>query len=137
MGLDISHNAFQGSYSGFNLFRKAVASAIGGSFPPHDPILTDDNGVPLEPDHWFYDDEKASPETHPGLFCFLNHSDCDGEIDPGTAASLADEMEQLLPVIDQMDGTQTTLRGGAGAVARKLIKGCRLAAARNESLKFR
>ena len=78
MGLDVSHDAFSGAYSSFNRFRQAIAKAMGGSYPPHEKE-TDDDGKPLDRDMWYWG-SGFSRATHPGLYCLLSHSDCDGEI---------------------------------------------------------
>jgi hypothetical protein len=51
---------------------------------------------------------------------------------------IANELEALLPKLDAMgEGSgHIALRGGYGAVARKFIAGCRLAAERGERLEF-
>ncbi len=125
MGLDVSHNAFSGTYTGFSLFRKAVAAACGGSYPPHDPSLKID-GKPLDPNQWYWEGEIYSKETHPGLHHFLCHSDCDGIIGPEMAGKIADEMELLLPQLGDYIET-----------AQRFIKGCRSAAKRKQKLTFR
>lgn len=130
MGLDTTHDAFSGAYSAFNRFRQVVAKAAGGSYPPHDDPKLDE-------EMWFVGDGFSS-ETHPGLFEFLNHSDCDGDIAPEVCAKLADEMEALLPKIESFgEGVGHIERaGGYGGVTRRWIAGCREAAAANEPLEF-
>ena len=93
MGLDTTHGAFHGSYSSFNRFRQAVAKAVGGSFPPHEKGLFDDDGKPLDESQWYIDD-SYSATTHPGLRAFLSHSDCDGEFTPKECTRVADELER-------------------------------------------
>ncbi|MBW1739413.1 MAG: hypothetical protein JRJ69_18305 [Deltaproteobacteria bacterium] len=131
MGLDCSHNAFSGAYSAFNRFRQAVAKAANGSFPPHDPKNNLD-------DRYWYFGEGYSKDTHPGLYIFLSHSDCDGEISPEDCKKVADELEELLPKLDAMGKGKghIFLVGGYGNVCRKFIAGCRLAAEKNEPLEF-
>lgn len=103
MGLNTTHNAFHGSYSAFTLFRKAVAAAAGGSYPPHDPSLRDGSGKPLSDDLWYFDNDITTAEKSPGLAIFLNHSDCDGFMTPSECKMVADEIEALLPKIDEQD----------------------------------
>ena len=130
MGLDCSHDAFHGAYSSFDRFRQAVAKAIGGSFPEH-------KDRELDPQMWYWGD-GYSKETHPGLYVFLCHSDCGGDISPEDCEKVADELEVLLPAIEsQGSGAGHIERdGGYGAVTRRFIKGCRLAAEKNERLDF-
>lgn len=130
MGLDISHDAFTGAYPAFNRLRQAIAIAMEGRFPPHEDPSLDDT-------RWYCADEYA-PETHPGLYEFMSHSDCDGEIDPEMCLKLAEELEKLLPELDKMERSSGHIArdGGYGAVTRRLITGCRAAAAADESLVF-
>lgn len=132
MGLDTSHDAFHGAYSAFNRFRQAVARAMGGSYPPH---ARDD----LDCGKWYWGADYTQT-THPGLYAFLAHSDCDGEIDPETCRFVADELEALLPAIEAADdgGSGHIERdGGYAAVTRRFIAGCRAAAGASEPLEFR
>lgn len=125
MGLDMSHDAWRGAYSAFNRFRKAMADVCGVTWPD---FLNGDSMV-------YFND--FDPETHPGLAEFFTHSDCDGEITPELCAKLADEMEPLLPQLDEMSGAGGHLALlGFGGAARRFIAGCRAAAAANEPLRF-
>lgn len=131
MGLDCSHDAFSGAYSAFNRFRKTVAKAAGGgSISPHDDKSLDDN-------MWYWG-KGYNRETHPGLYEFFMHSDCDGDISPEMCVRVADELEALLPKIDQFGfgGGHIDRDGGFGAVTRRFIAGCRAAAAAGEALEF-
>ena len=126
MGLDVSHDAFSGAYSAFSRFRMAICLATGGAIASKSPET-----------RWTFG-PGFSPETHPGLFEFLCHSDCDGQISTELAAACADEMEALLPILDEMrDAFGHIARdGGYGAVAKRWIAGCRLAAEKGEPLEF-
>jgi hypothetical protein len=131
VGLDVSHDAFSGAYSAFNRFRKKVAQAMGGSYPPHDDKSLDSELV--------YFGNNYKTETHPGLAEFLSHSDCDGEISPEMCRKVADELEALLPAIESLsepDGGHIGRDGGYAAVTRRFITGCREAAEVNEPLEF-
>jgi len=130
MGLDCSHDAFSGAYSSFSRFRKVIVTLMDGSFPPHEDKS-------LDPNSWYWSNQY-SQETHPGLFVFLCHSDCDGEISPEDCKKIADEMEALLPKIDEMGEGEGHIKrdGGYGEVARRFIKGCRKAHKANEPLEF-
>ena len=124
MGLNVSHNAWRGAYTAFHRFRMAICDATGGRFDEKERMW------------WF--GEGYDSETHPGLFEFLGHSDCDGEISPELAGKLSDEMELLLPELEVFgDGDgHISSQGGYAAVARKWIAGCRAACAAGESLTF-
>lgn len=139
MGLAISHNAFCGAYSAFNRFRKVIAAATGGSFPPHESSA-DWCGSSIDEGDWlrWYFGPGFDRSTHPGLFEFFAHSDCDGEISPHFCRLLASEMESLLPSIDSQGPGEGHIlsNGGYGGVARKFIAGCRAAAEEGEPLKF-
>lgn len=143
MGLDCSHNAFSGAYSAFNRFRQCVAHAAGGSYPPH--FIYKENGEPEEGERAnldpraFYVGQGQSEETHPGLFEFLRHSDCDGEISPEMCSKVADDLEAILAKVAKMKwraGGHISRDGGYAEVLMKFIEGCRQAALRNEPLEF-
>ena len=139
MGLDCSHDAFSGAYSAFNRLRQVVARAAGGSFPPH--YCYDDEGKfmkDLDEDS-FYLGEDYRQTTHPGLFEFLKHSDCDGEISPEMCEFVANDLEALLPRVQELGSVAVghiLARGGYVEVLRKFIAGCRKAAKAGESLRF-
>jgi hypothetical protein len=151
MGLDCSHDAFHGAYSAFNRLRQCVCAALGdeASFPPHwrynkDGSLAEDaNGRVLyldglDADKFYVPDEFTS-EDNPGLWLFLTHSDCDGDISPEMCTKVADELEALLPKIEAlgwMAGGHIGRDGGYATVVRKFIAGCRAAAAAGEALDF-
>lgn len=129
MGLDVSHDAFHGAYSAFNRFRQVVCEATGGEWP--DTMALDGHG------YWTFGNDYTN-DSHPGLYAFFCHSDCDGEIVPELCAKIADEMEALLPALDAqgLGGGHIERVGGYGAVARRFIAGCREAHAANEALEF-
>jgi hypothetical protein len=129
MGLDCSHDAFHGAYSAFNRFRQAVAKAMSGSYPPHG-----DNK--FDPSMWYWGD-GYSKSTHPGLYIFFCHSDCEGEISPDDCKLIADELEELLPKIDSStDWGHIEREGGFKEVTKRFITGCRSAHAAGEPLEF-
>jgi hypothetical protein len=127
MGLNVSHNAFNGAYSAFNRFREAVCKATGGHW------CDEISGY----DYWKFGEGYTS-KSHPGLYEFLKHSDCDGEISSELAAKCADEMEALLPALEAQGdgGGHLSRNGGYAGTARKWIEGCRQAAADSEELSF-
>jgi hypothetical protein len=87
----------------------------------------------------FYVDDGYTKENAPGLFCFLEHSDCDGEIEPEMCKRVADELEALLPSIEEhvpFASGHIALQGGYAAVLRTFIAGCRAAHAAGEPLRF-
>ena len=130
MGLDCSHDAFHGAYSAFNRFRQAVAKAMGGSYPPHEDKTLDEN-------LWYWGD-GFTRSTHPGLYVFFMHSDCDGEISPDDCEKVANELEALLPEIEKFGsgGGHLERAGGLRRVTEKFIAGCREARAANDPLTF-
>jgi hypothetical protein len=128
MGLDCSHDAFHGAYSAFNRLRQEVARVIGGSYPPH-------KDKELDPDQWYWGDGYGE-ETHPGLYEFFCHSDCDGYITPEMCVFVANELEALLPLSENDSCGHIERDGGYNAVLRRFIAGCRLSASANEPLEF-
>lgn len=149
MGLDCSHDAFHGAYSSFNRFRQEVCHAIGGSFPPHwlinhnGEVARDKAGYPLHDTSLddkliYFPDDGLDDDS--GMYAFLVHSDCDGEISPEMCVKVADDLEAILPKIESLKnqgGGHIQARGGYAEVLKKFIAGCRLAAANNEPLVFR
>ncbi|PWC96977.1 hypothetical protein [Azospirillum sp. TSO5] len=150
MGLDCSHDAFHGAYSAFNRFRQTVARAMGGSFPPHyaygmdnRPIPQGEFGLvvdPLREDGMWYWGRGYEADTHPGLYEFFTHSDCDGEIAPDMCLKVADELEALLSDIERVSPSEENghiaRAGGYVEVTKRFIAGCRAAAAAGEPLTF-
>lgn len=149
MGLDTTHDAFHGAYSAFNRLRQCVCEAMGdgSSFPPHyvyraDGTIGDEFPAPRKPgldDASIYIGDSYGKETHPGLWEFLMHSDCEGEISPQMCRHVADELEALLPRVEALGwpaGGHIAARGGYVEVLRKFIAGCRAAAAEGVPLGF-
>jgi hypothetical protein len=149
MGLDCSHDAFHGAYSAFNRLRQFVCAATGGSFPPHwihgptGEILKDDNGSTRYrtdiPANYFQCGDDFHRDEWPGLYEFLAHSDCDGEILPSMCVMVADDLERLMPKMKALHWEShghIATRGGFIEVVKKFIAGCRAAAAANEPLDF-
>lgn len=131
MGLDTSHDAFHGAYSAFNRLRTFALRSIGGSWPPH-PQEWDLPGS--EAQMWLIP-RDFSPEAHPGIWEFFNHSDCDGEIDPEMCAKVADDLETyVLPRMLDINGHGHL--GGYRDAMERFIAGCRLAHERGEPLIF-
>lgn len=152
MGLDCSHDAFHGAYSAFNRLRQFVCAATGpdGSYPPHyvygpgGSVQEGHNGTllrkpGLDEDMWYIGDD-FDRETHAGLWEFLTHSDCDGEIAPDMCAKVADDLEALLPAMEALGwaehGGHIERGGGYVATVKRFIAGCRDAAAKGEPLLF-
>lgn len=149
MGLSCSHNAFYGAYSAFNRLRQFVCAATGGSFPSHfvygptGDVLMDERGLPrrdltLQEDYFACGEDYPRDEW-PGLYAFLEHSDCDGEISPEMCVKVADDLERLMPKMETLGWTShghIARDGGFLEVVRKFIAGCRAAAEANEPLEF-
>lgn len=149
MGLDCSHNAFSGAYSAFNRLRQFVCAATGGSFPPHwmygpdGEILHDPDGATRYhtqiPSDRFQCGEGYTRDEWPGLFEFLTHSDCDGEISPTWCTKVANDLEKLMPQFEAMrweSSGHLARDGGYVSVIRQFIAGCRDAAEAGEPLTF-
>jgi hypothetical protein len=117
MDLDTTHNAFHGSYERFNMFRQAVYSAAGGSYPPH-------QDKSLSPDLWYIENGELD---RPGLWYFLNHSVCDGEISPEMCVQVADDLEELTYKIRELFEIDLW----------QFIAGCRKAALLGQPLELR
>ncbi|CAN2253046.1 hypothetical protein [Bacillus vallismortis] len=134
MGLYVTHGAFDGAYSSFNNLRRFLLKSIGGSWPPHDNQKFKDG-------YWYFG-KGYSTITHKGLTEFFGHSDCDGVITPEMCKVVADELEAILPQVEELAIFEPSyghiLRdGGWVSVTKQFIEGCRLAHERNEPLEFR
>lgn len=140
MGLSISHGTFDGSYGAFDRFRAEIARVTGVFWPPHKEKNQIDKatGLPmiLDDNKWYWPDEGYHSSTHPGLQKFFNHSDGEGRMSPKTAATLADELEALLPLISEGGEGHIEYQGGYRKVTERFIQGCRRAAAAKEWLIF-
>lgn len=150
MGLNTTHDAFHGAYSAFNSLRQVVCAACGGSYPPHlfpgfnRGIVTRDDllGKPKKLDESliYFCPPGKNVDVPDGLFEFLTHSDCEGEISPQMCGEIADDLEELLPKIAAMTGTPWSghieAAGGYVEATKKFIDGCRKAYLANEPLEF-
>jgi hypothetical protein len=130
MGLNCSHDAFYGSYFMFNRLRQIVAGAIGGSFPDH-------LDKRLDNDLWYWGD-GYSTETHPGLFVFMSHSDCDGEISPENCLKVIKDLEALLPEFKKQNIKHRYIEKHDLyiKILKRFIAGCKLAVQNKEPLTY-
>lgn len=161
MGLDTTHDAWHGAYSAFMRWRCKIAEVAGlpplelmeGFYNPldtsrrnpacplptlyHGPHINEASGfdgrdylaniderLPIK-----WDSLKPSP-----LHELLYHSDCEGEIPAESCGPIADELENLVPLLPEGPA------GGHIGVWRdkteKFIAGLRAAAAAGEPLGF-
>jgi len=149
MGLDISHNAWHGSYGSFMSWRKEIARLAG--LPPlelMDGYYNEDSGNPLILLNFKYPkgDEldmsqlrrifKRLPikweclNPNP-LHELLYHSDCDGHINYGSCKKIADELEKLLPLMEHEE-----MPYSLHSLTKQFIEGCRLAHSKKQKLIF-
>ena len=112
MGLVTTHGAFEGSYSSFNQWRRAVAAAAGID-------LSSLRGYGGRED---WPEEKDEP-----LVAILSHSDCDGSLLWKSLIRLAARLESLIPEMPP-EHAETTAA---------FAKGCRLAFSQWEDIDFR
>jgi hypothetical protein len=150
MGLDTSHNAWHGAYSAFHRWRQKIAQVAG--LPPlelmegfYDPLPPNDRhlstlyaGIGKEYSHSLKTLDERLPikwETlNPSpLHELLCHSDCDGEIKWKACGKIADELEKLLPLLDEEGGGHI---GNFREKTETFIKGLRLAHSKKENLDF-
>jgi hypothetical protein len=125
MGLDTSHDCWHGPYSSFNLWRTALADAIGVKLMSMDGFT--DNGI-----------DWATVPADP-LNILLMHSDCDGHIDVGDLIPIAERLESVAVIFDKDDEKYPAEHRhwlGNGARARTFAAGLRKAAALGERVEF-
>ncbi|UDM70678.1 hypothetical protein [Vagococcus fluvialis] len=132
MGLVITHGAFEGGYIKFNRFRTGIIKAIGGSYPPHENPRLDMNKW-----YWRSDgetDENFNRTKYIGLYEFLCHSDCDGDINTAKVRALKTELESILPLIE--DYAKSNDDNELMEMTNTFLKGCESAIKVNEPLEF-
>jgi hypothetical protein len=149
MGLDTTHNAWHGSYGRFGEWRRIIAGLSGiplelmdGFYTPlanpSDPIVpptlyhgirtrTDPEWSLLRVDEYLpIDWELLKPSA---LHHLLNHSDYNGEIAWEVCNDIADELEKLLPRLQELDANWVPR-------TQQFIDGLRLAYNQKENLEF-
>jgi hypothetical protein len=156
VGLDVSHDAFSGSYGAFSQWREALAIAAGkpplalmeGFFfrgeIPGDPLYMLALGVGCM--HGWGDGEFVANKLYAGLpirwECLapdalhelLMHDDNEGEIESCNLEAIAERLEHLAPLMpEEILGRGLSFR----EATVKFAAGCRAAAALGEPLLFR
>lgn len=98
MGLNVSHNCFNGAYSSYNEWRRVIAKHAGienlgemegfmkGKFP-----------------NWQKGTRPWTDLKPDILHTLINHSDCDGEIFHIDCKPLALRLTEILPLIERND----------------------------------
>ena len=147
MGLNCSHDAFDGAYSAFNRLRGYVAAVCGGSYPPHGSGSEDRAGKFVWTPHpnpeyrddksWYYDDTLVAEEIREGMTLFLGHSDCDGELSPAECREVSKFLCWVVAIgHEQETGGHLVSFGDMRAVVKQFIEGCDDAAENEEPLEF-
>lgn len=142
MGLDTSHGAYNGSYSGFSHFRDAICFALDGSYPTASRIIDGKqtfvclrpNPEGDKPGYWYWG-KGRNRRTNPGLWQLMNHSDCDGYLSPSTCRKIAAELPPLYAKIEEYQD-KAAPDGWYLAKAKKFTQGCMEAAEKNQRLRF-
>ena len=114
MGIDFSHCEAHWSYSGFNLFRRKIASIVMET-----EQLIDD----LYGDKMIYRYMINEP-----VYSFIDHSDCDGELTPEELRQIIPQLEDAVNKLEDEDGDK--YRG------LELIKGMKEALKNDDNLEF-
>ncbi len=137
MGLNCTHDCWDGAYSAFTRWRNQIAHAAGyavwkvtyddGMVTPTIMLdwghITNDN---------LYGKWKATPSDP--LVVLFAHSDCEGVIQPAQAGPLADRLTEILPLLP--DEETFGHIGNWRVKTQKFIDGLRAAAAANEDVGF-
>ena len=82
MGLDISHDCWNGPYSSFNRFRKSLAQQIGIDLNEY--IGYGNEGI------------KDLTSINHDLMPLFNHSDCDGRLSINESKQIAKGLDSIL-----------------------------------------
>jgi hypothetical protein len=85
MGLDTTHNCWNGSYSRFSRFRKALANEIGINLSEYDG----------------FGGTKSWDTLNHGIKPLLNHSDCDGILTVEECKSIITGLNEILAGLDK------------------------------------
>lgn len=134
MGLDFSHGEARWSYGTFQRFRKRLAASIGldWGLMLHDAGDSPAGTLCGWSPHNHTDEQRREKswehaEKH-DIYPLLNHSDCDGELDPDECRRVARGLRSIVSLWPEDDNDR--LR------ALELASGCDAAADAGENLEF-
>lgn len=144
MGLNVSHHAFHGSCTEFNMMRAALARAAGYPVTPQpgpDGRLTLQQLADADWETPGYEVTDARPQgdwsgeplPEDPLLVLLLHSDLAGGIAPDYAGSIAERIETLIPLIGASNPEDEAV---LSRPAERFAAGLRTAAANGEYLEF-
>lgn len=153
MGLDISHDTWHGAYSAFHRWRKRIAQLAG--YPPLELMqgfYGDSNCIHLasreipfkEGFNWLAGPIKEIHNQLPILWSSLKeralnellyHSDCEGSIGWNNCQAIADELKELIPLMDENEDGGGHI-GNWRETTQKFINGLETAARLKEDLTF-
>ena len=119
MGLDTTHNAWHGSYSSFNEWRKWIAKQI--NIDLYSMIGFGGEGI------W----DMSNP-----LYPLLDHSDCDGEIKWGDCKAIAEGLQDILDKNPDTTVPEHYPDGYFIDKTKRFIEGCWLAYSLQENIEF-
>ena len=146
MGLDTSHDCWNGAYSAFHRWRIKIAQVAGlpplllmegffkkgDSYDPFVEYALKYEGIASQ----YYDSlpikwESLKPDPLHELLC---HSDCDGDLKWEICAAMADRLQELIPLLPEEEA------GGHIGVwknkTQKFVDGLRLAYSKKENVEF-
>lgn len=142
MGLDTTHGCWHGAYSAFSRWREKLAEVA--KFAPLNEMA---GYYPIDPDKPFSGqttfDTPPAPNGLPRswdaykddpLTVLLRHSDCDGYIPVEWCEPLAARLEQLIPLLPDVDAGGHI--GNWRDKTQTFIDGLRRAAAAGEDVGF-
>lgn len=151
MGLNCTHEAWDGAYSAFGRWRDQVARAAGYAVWP---VIYDDmksqNGSGFGRDTVMIDWGHISEENIMGewvetpsdpLIVLIAHSDCEGFIYREQQIPLAERLEGLIPALAEFENEQPGMGhiarwGGLAGCAKRFAEGLRRAHSAREDLGF-
>jgi hypothetical protein len=112
VGLDTTHNCWQGSYTSFGIWRQEVARAAGYTLKHRRDVPWTTLDIPW--DMFTHENEMGDwskgPAVEDPLLYLLVHSDVEGVIHPEEGRHVAARLEQVLPALTVAGANQTAAR---------------------------
>jgi hypothetical protein len=139
MGLDMSHGAYSGGYTGFSIIREILCRAAGWPKDGPDKHFEAQSGSRVNWEAYPDVSGEAFRENVPEdpLICLAAHSDCDGILPVNVLEPLADRIDELTPAALRVaDAEFPGWRGELPELLADMALGFRAAAENGEDVEF-